>query len=659
MKSVLPILLVLLPLGLCAQNAPAYNLEYGKVSRHELLEAAYPLDTAAEAAVIFDFGDYRFVPYETGIYKGLLLRMTFTRKIKIYNDAGLTYAEIEIPYYNPSHNPEVIEIEGATYNFENGGITGTTLTRNNIYTEQVRGDHYIKKAAFPNVRAGSIIELRYTIETNYFFNMRTWWFQQKIPVYRSLLKYYATPFYTYAFVARGLTKFDERSSSSPTNLESRFDRFAYQEVEHLFAMNRMPAFRDEEFMLNTDDYMANVNFQLAEYLSFDTGNKVEVMSSWMKMNDELLKDPNFGKYVDDAAKAADKLLAPLGLAGKSDLEKFEAICNYVKVGYVWDRYVSKSARKKLSAFLKEKTGNSAEINLFMAGLMRAAGLEAHPVALGTNDNGIINKNYPFDHYLNDVVAMATIDGENYFADATTSLTRYDELPRRSSNAEGMIIRKGDPGWVTLSQREQAANTRTVRMTISPAEGILSAESVQSLTGYQAYRLRSIYNGDIEKLRERYKGNEGMSIRNIETGNFQETGKPFVIKMNYDIRWGAAGNEPEQIIFNPLLYLAPPESPFKQTRRSHPVNLIFKSVDNFRLEIEIPEGYAVEYLPEEFIQKNDIMQIVYRPSADGNVIRINAGYAMKDLYQAWEYAELKSMFEKMVRTFSEVIILKKK
>jgi hypothetical protein len=294
----------------------------------------------------------------------------------------------------------------------------------------------------------------------------------------------------------------------------------------------------------------------------------------------------------------------------------------------------------------------------MVGLMQAAGLDAHPVALSTHDNGMIYKEYPFYHYLNDVAAMATIDGNVYFADATTPLTRYDELPERSVNTEGLIIKKKEPEWTFLAQNTEATDSWTINMKILPDEGKLNATANRISAGYAATDLRSTYNGDVENLKERYKGYEGMTITNLETANFEETVRPFIVQMEYDVRLGEAGEAPEKIMFNPLLYIAPGSSPFRQAERTHPVNLIFSAIDSYTVEVEIPDGYTVEHLPEALSRSNDVMQVVYQPVSDGRTIKITAGYAMRDFYTAEEYPTLKTTYEEMLKVFSDVIILTK-
>ena len=51
--------------------------------------------------------------------------------------------------------------------------------------------------------------------------------------------------------------------------------------------------------------------------------------------------------------------------------------------------------KSVKDLLSSKTGNSAEINLFLAGMLNAAGIEAYPVITSTRSNGKIQSDYPF------------------------------------------------------------------------------------------------------------------------------------------------------------------------------------------------------------------------------------------------------------------------
>ena len=79
-------------------------------------------------------------------------------RIKILNTDGFDYATINFPYYS------VFKIKGNTYNIEDGQVVVSKLTNDMRFTEKVeRFGRILKdqKAAFPNVKVGSVIEIYY------------------------------------------------------------------------------------------------------------------------------------------------------------------------------------------------------------------------------------------------------------------------------------------------------------------------------------------------------------------------------------------------------------------------------------------------------------------------------------------------------------------
>lgn len=659
MKKLLLAVIALAALEVSAQNDSLnYRTVYGAATPYEMTEEFCPFDRDAEAAVIYEIGEYRYVRYEDAMFRGFRLEMTVTTKIKIYKDAGLDFAKFEIPYYDPSHDAEIVKIEGNTYNIEDGRIVCTPLSKANIFTEKGPGKWMNKRIAFPGVRAGSVIELKYTIETPYYFNMRTWRFQKKIPVMHSRLVYKAIPFYEYSFIAKGLTEFDEQNEEDLTT-QLQFSRYNYREREYTFVMNDLPAFRDEEFLYNTDDYMCNINFQLARYFSFSSEKMTDIVTTWPKMCIDLLQEQSFGKFMEAAEKEGKKILHALALGGKSELEKFRAVTEYVKSEYAWDKYTDKYSNKKITELLKEKTGNTAALNLMLTGLLRAAGLDAHPVILSTRPNGLIYVDFPYQHLIDNVVAMVRIDGTKYFADASVVLSRYDEVSWKCNYVSGIVVDKKNPEWVVIEDETTPSEISVYTASISPEKGIMSVEMRRAAQGYAAYSLRTAYNGDIEKLRDKYKDKAGMTVKGISVENFHETDKPFVVNMQYDLSIARQGEEaPAKLYFNPLLHIGPSSNPFKQAVRTHPVDLVYSRLDNYNFEIEIPEGYSVEHIPPAYTVSNQIMNAAYLPSVEGNLILLKAGYAMRSRYEAEEYGELKSLYDDMLRAFSETIILKR-
>src|SRR6478609_9999284 len=168
--------------------------EYGHVTKEELLLPRYEKDTIAEALVIYDMATLSFAPAGSS-FRRIIERRT---RIKIFNNQGFKWSEITIPcYQNPSHFERLTSIEGATYNLENGTLQRTPLDERNIYEEKLEKGWFLKKFAMPDVREGSVIEIKYILESSFLFSLPSWDFQQRIPVLYSAYKAKMIPYYTY------------------------------------------------------------------------------------------------------------------------------------------------------------------------------------------------------------------------------------------------------------------------------------------------------------------------------------------------------------------------------------------------------------------------------------------------------------------------------
>ena len=114
--KVLVILILVLSSHL-AIRAQSFSIDYTKLGKEEADLASYGPDKSAEAVVLFDIGKSYFEDSENN-FKVVLERST---RIKIFSEAGLKWAEVEIPFYHEGQIYEkVFDIEGCTYNIENG-----------------------------------------------------------------------------------------------------------------------------------------------------------------------------------------------------------------------------------------------------------------------------------------------------------------------------------------------------------------------------------------------------------------------------------------------------------------------------------------------------------------------------------------------------------
>lgn len=651
-KVILYFLLATVPL--LAKTQENYSEEYGKITQYEASMTEYEADPEAEALVIYDLGKYFFYGHEG---RGMLLHMEIKTKIKVLKSAGTEYAKLEIPFYKGDRDlyETIDDIEATVYNVVDGQLTKSHLDKKKIFEEKVNNDLYVLKIALPDVREGSIIEYKYNIVTPYFVNMRKWDFQRKIPVVHSQLIYKAIPYYEYAYIVKGTDKFDEFKSVT-LNQEVRFANLVYKEQQYTFGMTNLPAFKDEEFISAEKDYITSINFQLSK-IYYSTGGNNNYMSTWPALCDDFLKRDDFGKYIKNSEKEGKKLLPTLDIANKSQMEQVEYISDYVKSMYKWDGYNAKFSTDKLSTFLKTKSGNAADLNLYLIGLLKAANIEVYPLVLSTRNNGLVSKGHPFQQFLNYVIAQVKIDGQTYFLDATDPLRHFDELPIRCINVEGLVIKPKTEEWVITTQKEISLLQKSLTIKVVPNTSTLDVQVKYHLLGQDAYQYRDIYDGKSSNLSEYLKKNNNIDIRDsIQVVNYTELNKPF--EFSFDTKTSFQ-NASDKLFIHPFCNLSVSDNMFKQKIRSLPIDLIYLRNVEYNSEIEIPEGYKVEYLPKKINHKNRLMSIQYEAEIIDNTVKVTAKYNFEtNMYQSRDYQSLKYSFAEIIKQFSDMIVLVK-
>lgn len=654
MKKTIAISFLLFHITMSLFSQADYTQEAGKVTQYEMSMTEYEKDKDAEALVIYDLGKYYFQGDNT---RGFLLRMEKRIKIKILKQAGVKYANFEIPYYMEGMDWENIEdIQATTYNFEDGQLKKTELINKNIFEEKINENLQVKKIALADVREGSVIEFSYKVSTPYFFNMRKWDFQGSIPVIQSQLKYRAMPYYEYTYILKGANKLDEMTSKT-LNDEIRFGRLVYKEVEYTFGMKDIPAFRDEEFITSAQDYMISLNFQLSK-IYYPTGGKREIMTTWPAMCDDFLKNSDFGKYIRNSEKEGKKVIATLDLTDKPVIDKIDIITQYVKSKYNWDGNNGKYAQVGLSDFLKQQKGNVGNINLFLVGLLQAAGVDVYPVVLSTRKNGAISKGHPFQQFFNYVIAMVKVEDKIYFIDATEPLLYFSDLPERCLNIEGLIIKPKSEEWAVIRQKALSIGQKDFTLKILPEAGKMAVDAKYIGTGLNAYKYRTIHLGKDNNLSAYLKNDNKIEVKDdkIEVVPVDRLSKPFVFSFSFD---APLENNNNKLFLNPFCNLSISENPFKQTSRSNLVDMVYIRGDIYRSTIEIPEGYKVEYIPESLSVDDNLIAINYAIERDSSKIMVSAGYNLKQsVYQAKDYNSLKMSFANMIKKFSEMIVLVK-
>ncbi len=661
MKQLITLLLVSNTMFAFAQQV---NLEFGKVTKEELEMNAYELDPSAEAVVLYDKGESYF--FDTN--DGYDIRFTRHKRIKILTNEGFEFAEIGIPFYvdGSGRTEEVKVIEAYTFNEENGSISRTTLDPSTVYEEKLSEKWRQKKFVFPNVQVGSVLDLRIVFETPFHFNLPDWTFQDKIPTVYSEYVAKMIPFYEYVFLAQGISAFDYQNSElseekriwgtiNETLGKNYGTGFEYQDYVHTYVLKDIPALKDESFISSVNDYIIKMDFQLAKFNSLQ-GSTREIMSTWPKLNEALLSHENFGKYIKSCSKYAKTILSENPEIAVLPLqERSIALVKYVREKFTWNDYNSKYASQSAKDFYTKKTGNAADINLFLIALLREADVSAEPIILSTRSHGKIPNDYPFDHFTNYVVVLVNTDSP-FLTDATEDQLTYNRLPTRCLNEKGLLVNKEDPvGWVNINGGVPSLEKSKLAITIDTEELIANATVTVLSTEYDAYKYRSYYEDDSTSIAEAFSEKVG-NINRLMTRNYKDATKPYTIGLQTAYDFEVIG---ESIAIKPFFNLCYTKNPLTQKARNYPLDFIYPFTEVFESTLTIPEGFKVSSMPESYTLSNTLVDVYLKYEIIDNVIKIDGSYQFKEaqIHQQY-YSRVKSYFNIIVEKFNEQIVLEK-
>lgn len=630
-------------------NGQVTSLEYGEISAEDISYSEHKTDKEAEAVVLYDIGKSTFIKDDEGGFDIIFERRT---RIKILKEGGLEYAEVNIPYYHEGNNYEqVYNVKGSTYNFEDGKLIETKFKNKNLFTEKINSNWDRKKLALPNVKVGSIIEYTYKIQTPYIFNLVDWEFQWRIPNLYSKYEVSLVPFYTYSYIVQGVSKFDHFETKL-SSMERQFGPAKYRDMLHVFILKNIDGFKDEEFITSVNDYIIKIDFQLSKVTQMN-GAEIEYMSTWPKIAKELEKRVDFGKFIKKSEKAASKIPDIAALEGKTDKEKFESVVNYVKSNYNWNGENRKYAQKSVNELMKDKYGNSAELNLFMIGLLNAVGIESYGVLISTRNHGKVKSDYPFIHFFNYTLGLAYFDGKPQLADATETLTQPFRIPPRCINDNGLLINSDKIGWVDLKFNKPSK--MKFSFDIDVVNDSIEGEVELSADEYTALYLRKKYGDDIEKLNTALtkKGyNLVDSCTEIEGLEDINTDYQYKFKVN-----NPAEKINNKFYISPFLFECISENPLKQDKRHYPLDMHYPKIQSYVTTIKIPENYRIDYKPDNFHVRNNLFEMKYNILENGDELQVTMSYYFKNSeYLQTDYNLIKYYFKEIVKHGNKKIVL---
>lgn len=624
------------------------STKFGKVSIEQLKEFECSIDKNAEASILYNYR-WTNILYNSSIMN-FEYEETIHKRIKIYNkEKANEFLTYEIPVQLGKKNESISNLKVIVYNLENGNIVETNLEDKDIFIENINKYFNLHKFTFPNIKDGSIIDIKYKFYSPYYYNISTFYFQESIP----------TIYNEFVFSSPDIMKYylDSRGEIFPIKEENSVNNNKYDFLDKTIklTLENVPSKKPEEYVNNPRNILATSRFELIGYEI--PGRLYEnFATTWDKISKNLIEDENFGKqYLKN--EYLKETINSIVKQDNTPKDKVNLIYDYVQKNIHWNKLRGIYTDVGVKKCLETKSGNVSDINLLLVGMLKAGGINAAPMVFSTIDNGILSYSFPSRAKLNYVIATYTDENGTHFLDASDKTSKINLLNQNCLVDRGYII-NDDKTFIEKKIKNIISSRKHNVIDAKFLDNKIIKGSYKSIVNnFLMMKEFKEYNNNKENYKNKIIKEFDCSISDIKfTHNTN-----FITDFNFeqDNQIEKIGNK---IIFNPLLFDFENKQIFNQENRVYNIELGSPIVQSTKIKIEVPSEYKIENLPESSIIKlpESLGEYKYVISENNNTIEIFTSLTLNESdFSPEMYQNLKLFWRSMVDLNSKMISLSKK
>ncbi|MDR2841095.1 MAG: DUF3857 domain-containing protein [Paludibacter sp.] len=637
------------------------KFKFGTVPQNLLEMSVYEQDTTAAAVVLYEDCDIR---YEWSMSYNDFERVTnYVVRIKILKAQGTDLANGSVSIYSgkTSANSERMSgLTGFTYNLENGKIVKTQLDKQYINTEVVNENWKRTKFALSAVKAGSVIEYKYSVTSPHYYNSVDYTFQRNIPVKYSRFGIIIPQYFTFNKETRGYET--AKTNVQAVNLSYNLGGgsiLSCSGEETVSEMSNLPALKDENYVWNYNDFKSGIKLELQKVYVPGSIYK-DYSQTWSNVATWLREADSFGRQFNNRFTLKNEAEAIKNSSDEVET-KLRAALDLVRSKVKWNeksRLLIDNATKALN----DGSGSSAEINMILLNTLKNAGFSAIPVAMSTRSSGRLPFTYPSIDDLNYFVVRVDVDSKIYYMDATQNYCDLNVIPLECLVEKALVLQPETYTWQDLTQIGRNAETTNMQLAFNDA-GFLAGKRLKTYYGECAYLFKRNFEKakNEEKFIENTESNNNITLSDFTTEEKRNANYSYTEIYDFTTTNVQLGDN-EIVMFLPMIFETMRSNPFKAETRKLPVEFNFPEDDKINVTIKIPSGYVVDELPQSskitYGERNEI-EFTYLLQTDGNTIQILYRNKLTDsIIPAARYTDLRDFMSKVYAKCNEMIVLKK-
>ncbi len=628
------------------------DVKFGKISMEDRRLTEAPGDSTADAYVLYDLLDMQIKQDPDG---APILHEFRHRRVKLFRESAFDRADVELAYYRES---EKISQLKAFIHLPEGGVV--KLSGKDFIRERYDDDRDIWRFTFPNVSEGAVIEYIYLKTDKGITVPNRYYFQEDIPV--RWAEYNASIPYYFNYVSLG-----NASQYTINNVSTANRLYGNEKIRHStirWAYKDLPAYKKQPYVNNFGDYIPQARLQL-QTVQYPGRPTYKVFSDWKETTDKIDEWASFGKAYRNKGNSNKvwKVVEPLLAEASTETDKAKLLYNFVAGKISWDGSYSWTSERTPNKVYDAAKGSSGEISMMLLALLRQAGIEAQPILVPLRNYGTPLEIYPLITQFDHLMVLATVDGKDIMLDPN-DLNRPPGLPRvKALNHRVFVANPDNPHWITVDV-PKASQTIMANVTLDE-EGMAEVDIQSRMSSYYAFNGRN-------RMQEMEEDAELPIVENMME-SFPEAEVVSHVVKEEKVKSGPLSMDfklkvPMGQAMDDYLYVQPILSPVLNNEladaeyRLYPVDFAYPWMERYITTITIPEGYAVEELPESIRLRSEdgTMSCTFAATAKAdNTISINFTVSIdRTVYEAAEYGTLRTMFKRIIELQESTIVLKR-
>ena len=428
-----------------------------------------------------------------------------------------------------------------------------------------------------------------------------------------------------------------------------------------YSEDSIPAFVTEPFMSSPRNYLSSLHFQLAS-VKYEGSAKRQFIETWENLDHKLNDNDYFGRYAQSDG-VFKRILDEMFIQSPIPAEILQEIYYKLKNKVKWDGRYDLLTDKSPMQVWQAGAANSAELNLMLAGVLNAAGIQASPVLASTRKHGYINQFNPSLEQLNHVMVMAEVNGQKILLDLTGNVPP-GTLPVNSLNLTGRLCpEKGAGSWIDLNPNGKFKSKALYTIEIDPQTNLLKGSAQLLMQEYAALDFRNELT-DLHSTKE-YEDqwiseHNGLTLDSFTVKNLDKLNENVIVNLGFQAN-GKIEKVGDKLLVTAIIDNGLGENPFASEERTYPVDFgCSRDISSF-INIAIPDGYqlASTIKPSKITLPDDKGVFIYQVVQNANMVQIHSSFKLnRPIYSNEDFAYLKQFYSLALEKLNQPLVLTK-